>query len=105
MLPGGALLGQSLIGTWQGPLQVSQTPETLCASCSKSQLPLRAPSAATCTTSIRAVHAAAPDVTLKGSAVKIAMPSFGGTYVGKLSGAPGYLHGNPTGVGVAAGSR
>jgi uncharacterized protein (TIGR03435 family) len=26
VLQGGALLGQSLVGTWQGPLQVSQTP-------------------------------------------------------------------------------
>lgn len=56
VLEGGALFGQGLIGTWQGPLQVSQTQETPCASCSKSRRPLREPSTAKCIASIRAAR-------------------------------------------------
>jgi hypothetical protein len=43
-------------------------------------------------------HAAAPDVTLKVSAVKIAMASIGVTYLGKLSGDGNWITGSWTGA-------
>jgi uncharacterized protein (TIGR03435 family) len=85
-LEGSALLGQSLIGTWQGPLQVSQTPgDTL-----RVVFKISATKSGTLYGDMYSIdqggQAAAPDVTLKGSAVKIGMPSLGATYIGKLSG-------------------
>jgi uncharacterized protein (TIGR03435 family) len=98
MLQGGALFGQSLVGTWQGPLQVSQTPgDTL-----RVVFKISATTSGVLYGDMYSIdqggHAAAPDVTLKGSAVKIAMPSVGATYVGKLSGDGNSITGSWTGA-------
>jgi uncharacterized protein (TIGR03435 family) len=98
VLQGGALFGQSLVGTWQGPLQVSQTPgDTL-----RVVFKISTTSSGTLYGDMYSIdqggQAAAPDVTLKGSAVKIAMPSIGATYVGKLSGDGNSITGSWTGA-------
>jgi uncharacterized protein (TIGR03435 family) len=98
VLQGGALFGQSLVGTWQGLLQVSQTPgDTL-----RVVFKISTTSSDTLYGDMYSIdqggQAAAPDVTLKGSAVKIAMPSIGATYVGKLSGDGNSITGSWTGA-------
>ena len=98
VLQGGALFGQSLIGTWQGPLQVSQTPgDTL-----RVVFKISTTTSGTLYGDMYSIdqggQAAAPEITLKGSAVKIAMPSIGATYVGKLSGDGNSITGSWTGA-------
>jgi hypothetical protein len=86
VLQGGALRGQSLIGTWQGPLQVSQTPGDTLSVVFKISATISGTLYGDMYSIDQGGQTGAPDVTLKGSAVKIAMPSIGATYVGKLSG-------------------
>jgi len=98
VLGGGALFGQSLAGAWQGLLHVSQTPGDT----------LRVVFKISATTSgvlhgemyslDQGGQSAAPDVTLKGSAVKIGMPSIGATYIGKLSSDGNSITGSWTGA-------
>src|ERR1700676_1817857 len=84
-LQGGTLFAQSLAGTWQGPMQVSQTPGDILRVVFKISTTI----AGTLTGDMYSIdqggRAATPEVTLKGSAVKIAMPSIGATYLGRMS--------------------
>lgn len=98
MLQGGALLGQSLVGTWQGPLQVSQTPGDTLRVVFKISTTTSGALYGDMYSIDQGGHAAVPDVTLKGSAVKIPMPSIGATYVGKLSGDGNSITGSWTGA-------
>jgi uncharacterized protein (TIGR03435 family) len=94
----GALFAQSLAGVWQGPLQVSQTPgDTL-----RVVFKISATVSGTLTGQMYSIDqggsSAAPDVTLKGSAVKIVMPSIGATYLGKMSADGNSITGSWTGA-------
>lgn len=84
-LQGGTLIAQSLVGTWQGPLQVSQTPRDTLRVVFKIATTISGSLKGDMYSIDQGGHAPAPEVTLKGSAVKIAMPSIGATYLGKLS--------------------
>ena len=97
-LPGGALLAQSLVGAWQGPLHVSEKPgDTL-----RVVFKISATTSGALYGDMYSIDqggkAAAPDITLKGSAVKIAMPSIGATYLGKLSADGNAITGSWTGA-------
>src|SRR5215468_9862282 len=81
----GQLLAQSLVGDWQGTLQVPQAPN--------GQLRIVIKISTTDADTLRAVlysidqpgpPAPSSAVTLQGSAVKITVPGIGGTYEGKL---------------------
>jgi len=85
-LPGGALLAQSITGTWQGALQVPQAPG--------GQLRLVIKISTTDADTLKAVMysidqggqpMAASSFTLQGSTVKMAVAGIGGNYEGKLS--------------------
>ncbi len=96
-LPGGAIV-QSLVGAWQGQLHVSEKPgDTL-----RVVFKISATTSGALYGDMYSIDqggkAAAPDITLKGSAVKIAMPSIGATYVGKLSADGNSITGSWTGA-------
>ena len=98
MLQGGTLLGQSLVGTWQGPLQESQTPGYTLRVVFKISTTTSGTLYGDMYSIDQGGHAPATDVTLKGSAVKIAKPSIGATYLGKLSGDGNSITGSWTGA-------
>ena len=85
-LQGGALFAQSLVGTWQGLMLVSQTPGDTLHVVFKISTSVGGALTGQMYSVDQGGQAAAPDVTLKGSAVKIVMPSIGATYTGNLSG-------------------
>lgn len=97
-LQGGTLLAQSLVGTWQGPLQVSQTPGDTLRVVFKISTTISGGLKGDMYSIDQGGHAPAPEVTLKGSTVKIAMPSIGATYVGKLSSDGNSMAGSWTGA-------
>jgi hypothetical protein len=76
-LPGGALTVQGLVGTWQGPLQVSEKPGDTLRVVFKISATTSGALHGTMYSIDQGGQAAAPDVTLKGSAVKIPMPKRG----------------------------
>src|SRR5579863_6854503 len=85
-LQGAALFAQSLVGTWQGLMLVSQTPgDTLHV-----VFKISTTGGGALTGQMYSIdqggQAPTPDITLKGSTVKIVMPSIGATYTGNLSG-------------------
>jgi len=84
-LQGGTLFAQNLVGTWQGPLQLSENPKDIM----RVMFKITATDAGTLTGNMYTPdfggRTAAPDVTLKGSAVKIGMPSITATYQGQMS--------------------
>ena len=97
-LVSGTLSAQSLAGTWQGPMQVSQTPgDTL-----RVVFKITTTASGTLFGDMYSIdqggHAPAPDVTLKGSAVKIGMPGIGATYIGNLSADGNSITGKWTGA-------
>jgi uncharacterized protein (TIGR03435 family) len=98
VLPGVALLMPSLVGTWQGPLQVSAKPGDTLRVVFKISITTSGILHGNMYSIDQGGQAAAPDITLKGSAVKIAMPSIGATYVGKLSGDGNSITGSWTGA-------
>jgi hypothetical protein len=85
-LQGGALFAQSLAGTWQGLMLVSQTPGDTLHVVFKISTSVGGALTGQMYSIDQGGQAAAPDVTLKGTAVKIVMPSIGATYTGNLSG-------------------
>ncbi len=97
----GALFAQNLVGTWQGPMQVSQTPGDIL----RVVFRISATVADTLKGDMYSIdqggRATTPEVTLKGSAVKIAMPSIGATYLGKMSADGNSITGKWTGAGNA----
>jgi uncharacterized protein (TIGR03435 family) len=86
VLQGGALFAQSLVGTWQGLMLVSQTPGDTLHVVFKISTAVGGALTGQMYSIDQGGQAAAPDVTLKGSTVKIVMPSIGSTYTGNLSG-------------------
>ena len=97
-LQGATLFAQSLVGTWQGPLQVSQTPGDTLRVVFKISTTVSGTLKGDMYSIDQGGHAPAPDVTLKGSAVKIAMPSIGATYIGKLNADGNSIAGSWTGA-------
>lgn len=85
-LEGGTLLAQSLAGTWQGLMLVSQTPGDTLHVVFKISASTGGALSGQMYSIDQGGQAAAPDITLKGTAVKIVMPSIGATYKGNLSG-------------------
>jgi uncharacterized protein (TIGR03435 family) len=85
-LQGGALFAQSLVGTWQGLMLVSQTPGDTLHVVFKISTAVGGALAGQMYSIDQGGQSAAPDITLKGSTVKIVMPSIGATYTGNLSG-------------------
>jgi uncharacterized protein (TIGR03435 family) len=84
-LQGGTIFAQSLAGTWQGPLQVSQAPGDILRVVFKISTTISGTLTGDMYSIDQGGRATTPEVTLKGSAVKIAMPSIGATYLGKMS--------------------
>jgi uncharacterized protein (TIGR03435 family) len=84
-LQGGTLFAQSLAGTWQGPMQVSQTPGDILRVVFKISTTVGGTLKGDMYSIDQGGHAIAPEVTLKGSGVKIPMPSIGATYLGTMS--------------------
>lgn len=97
-LQSGSLFAQSLAGTWQGPLQVSQTPGDTLRVVFKISTTISGALKGDMYSIDQGGHSPAPEVTLKGSTVKIAMPSIGATYVGKLSSDGNSISGSWTGA-------
>ena len=97
-LQGGILFAQSLAGTWQGPLQVSQTPGDTLRVVFRISTTIAGALKGDMYSIDQGGHSPAPEVTLKGSIVKIAMPSIGATYVGKLSSDGNSIAGSWTGA-------
>lgn len=95
-LPGAALFGQSLAGTWQGLMLVSQTPGDTLHVVFKISASASGALMGQMYSIDQGGQAAAPDITLKGTAVKIVMPSIGATYKGNLSGDGNSITGNWT---------
>jgi hypothetical protein len=81
-LQGGALFAQSLVGTWQGLMLVSQTPGDTLHVVFKISTSVVGALTGQMYSIDQGGQVAAPDVTLKGSAVKMVMPSIGATYTG-----------------------
>jgi uncharacterized protein (TIGR03435 family) len=84
-MQGGTLFAQSLVGTWQGLMQVSQAPGDTLRVVFKISTTVGGSLKGDMYSIDQGGQAPAPDVTLKGSAVRIAMPSIGATYIGNLS--------------------
>jgi uncharacterized protein (TIGR03435 family) len=82
----GALFAQSLVGTWQGLMLVSQTPGDTLHVVFKISTNVGGTLTGQMYSIDQGGQAPAPDVTLKGSTVKIVMASIGATYTGNLSG-------------------
>jgi uncharacterized protein (TIGR03435 family) len=85
VLQSGALLAQNLAGTWQGLMLRSQAPgDTL-----RVVFKISTNDAGTFVGTMYSIdqggQAPAPDITLKGTAVKITMPSIGAMYTGTMS--------------------
>src|SRR5437016_2622909 len=85
LLESSTMFAQNLAGTWQGLMLRSQTPgDTL-----RVMFKISSNDAGTLTGTMYSIdqggQAGAPDVTLKGAAVKITMPSIGATYAGTMS--------------------
>lgn len=97
-LQSGSLFAQSLIGTWQGPLQVSQTPGDTLRVVFKISTTISGALRGDMYSIDQGGHSPAPEVTQKGSTVKIAMPAIGATYVGKLSSDGNSIAGSWTGA-------
>lgn len=97
-LQSGSLFAQSLAGTWQGPLQVSQTPGDTLRVVFKISATISGALKGDMYSIDQGGHSPAPEVTLKGSTVKIAMPAIGATYVGKLSSDGNSISGSWTGA-------
>jgi hypothetical protein len=76
-MQGGALFTQTLVGTWQGPMQVSQAPGDILHVVFKITTIVGGSLKGDMYSIDQGGQAPAPDVTLKGSAVRIAMPSIG----------------------------
>lgn len=98
VLPGGTLFAQSLLGNWQGLMLVSDKPgDTL-----RVVFKISASVSGALTGQMYSIdqggQAAAPDVTLKGSAVRIAMPGIGATYIGKMNADGNSITGKWTGA-------
>jgi uncharacterized protein (TIGR03435 family) len=95
-LQGGTLLAQDLAGTWQGLMLLSQKPGDSLHVVFK----ISATTGGALTGQMYSIdqggQAAAPDITLKGTAVKIVMPSIGATYKGNLSADGNSITGNWT---------
>jgi len=85
-LHGGALFAQSLAGTWQGLMLVSQTPGDTLHVVFKISTSVGGALTGQMYSIDQGGQAPTPDITLKGSTVKIVMPSIGATYTGNLSG-------------------
>ncbi len=100
-MQGGALFAQTLVGTWQGPMQVSQAPGDILHVVFKITTTVGGSLKGDMYSIDQGGQAPAPDVTLKGSAVRIAMPSIGATYIGNLSADGNSITGKWTGPGNA----
>ena len=100
-MQGGALFAQTLAGTWQGPMQVSQAPGDILHVVFKITTTVGGSLKGDMYSIDQGGQAPAPDVTLKGSAVRIAMPSIGATYIGNLSADGNSITGKWTGPGNA----
>src|SRR6516164_8370450 len=84
-LAAGQLLAQSLVGDWQGTLQVPQAPNGQL----RIVIKIATTDADTLKATLYSIDQPGPGVpagavTLQGSAVKITVPGIGGTYEGKL---------------------
>jgi uncharacterized protein (TIGR03435 family) len=100
-MQGGALFAQSLVGTWQGLMQVSQAPGDTLRVVFKISTTVGGSLKGDMYSIDQGGQAPAPDVTLKGSAVRIAMPSIGATYIGNLSKDSNSITGKWTGANNA----
>ncbi|HEY3823942.1 MAG TPA: TIGR03435 family protein [Bryobacteraceae bacterium] len=86
VLQGGALFAQNLAGAWQGLMLVSQTPGDTLHVVFRISTAVGGALTGTMYSIDQGGQAPAPDVTLKGSAVKLVMPGIGATYTGNLTG-------------------
>jgi len=96
-LQGGALFAQNLVGNWQGLMLVSQTPGDTLRVVFKISTTVSGGLKGDMYSIDQGGHALAPDVTLKGNAVRIPMPSIGATYIGTLGGDGNSITGKWTG--------
>jgi uncharacterized protein (TIGR03435 family) len=86
VLQGDTLFAQSLAGAWQGLMLVSQTPGDTLHVMFKLSTTVGGALTGTMYSIDQGGETATPEVTLKGSAVKIVMSGIGATYTGNLSG-------------------
>ena len=98
-MQGSALLAQNLAGTWQGLMLVSQTPGDTLHVVFKIATTVGGSLKADMYSIDQGGRAPGLDVTLKGQAVRIPMPSIGATYIGNLSGDGNSIAGKWTGPG------
>ena len=99
MLPVGTLFAQNLTGTWQGLMLVSEKPGDTLRVVFKISTTVSGSLKGDMYSIDQGGHALAPDVTLKGSAVKIPIPSIGATYIGNLNADGKSITGKWTGGG------
>lgn len=101
VLPGGTLFAQNLAGAWQGLMLVSEKPGDTLRVVFKISTTVSGSLKGDMYSIDQGGHALAPDVTLKGSAVKIPLPSIGATYIGNLNADGNPITGKWTGGGNA----
>jgi uncharacterized protein (TIGR03435 family) len=86
VLQAGTLFAQNLAGTWQGLMLVSEKPGDTLRVVFKISTSVGGALTGQMYSLDHGGQAPAPDITLKGSTVKIVMPSVGATYTGSLGG-------------------
>ena len=100
VLPVGTLFAQNLAGTWQGLMLVSEKPGDTLRVVFKISTTVSGSLKGDMYSIDQGGHALAPDVTLKGSAVKIPIPSIGATYIGILNADGNSITGNGPEEGI-----
>lgn len=101
VLPVGTLFAQNLVGTWQGPMLVTDKPADNLRVVFKISATVSGGLKGDMYSIDNGGHALMPDVTLKGSAVRMPIPSIGATYIGTLNADGNSITGKWTGGGGA----